>query len=386
MSPLSSPPRNPRNDPPPSAGQLLLLQQAQEIASLTDHCKTLTSMLASAGQGGPKKPREPAEKARLRGMTLRAFCSQCYLPERGHSPDSPTTELAKAALDKLLAAFGRELLVEELVVGSLKRFRGWFSGKIAEGLSPATANLHLRQLRAIWNHAARRQWTDSGRRWRAIQPPPPMEFFEEPPPNVDAWRVSDLDRIEEQVRNLTGMVGPVPADVFWTAWALVFRSLGCRVTAMMLCRRTDYDSTERALLLRCENQKQNKDQRIALPPRAAAAVERLLAAHDHERIFGCWPFDPPEQKTGRRKWRVLSKHFMNRLVTPCGLTLPKGVKTRQFRRTAATIVAERGGDATELLGHASRKTTERYKDRKRRPICRQSLLIPEGTNPQKRLF
>ena len=124
---------------------------------------------------------------------------------------------------------------------------------------------------------------------------------------------------------------------------------------MMLSRRTDYDPAARALLLRKENQKQNKDQRIALPPRAAVAVERLLEAHGHDRIFGVWPFDPPEKSTGRRKWRVLSKRFKQLLVGPAGLTLPKGVATRQFRRTAATIVEENGGNAQELLGRRGPK-------------------------------
>jgi integrase len=139
------------------------------------------------------------------------------------------------------------------------------------------------------------------------------------------------------------------------------------------------------LLLRRENQKQHKDQRIALPARAALAVQKLLDCHQSPEIFGCWPYDPPLPKTGRRKWKILCKHFCDRLVAPAGLTLAKGVKTKMFRRTAATIVAENGGNAQELLGHASPKTTERYKDRRRRPVCRQSLLIGDAS-PQRLLF
>jgi integrase len=180
------------------------------------------------------------------------------------------------------------------------------------------------------------------------------------------------------------LVGDVAADAWWTAWVLVAARLGCRITAQMLVERHDYDPQSRSLLLRRENQKQKRDQRIALPPRAAEAVERLLAAH-HDPLIFPWPHDPP-LKNGRRKWKTLSAHLVKRLLTPSGLSLPKGVKTRQFRRTAATIVAENGGNAQELLGHSSPRTTERYKDRRRRPICRQSLCIPDGTAPQKRLF
>jgi integrase len=358
----------------------------------------LLASLINQGTGDRGRGTRNPERLRLRGMRLREFVAQCYLPERNHALTGPTAELAKWMLDRLRDAMGREILVKEMGIGELKRFRAWLAMKVARGLSPATANIHLRQLRAIWNHAARWQWADNGKKWRAIKPPPPIEFFPEPEPDFDAWTPQQNVMIEDQARKLDGFLppifpspvspspSPVPLSIFWTAWTLVLQALGCRITAMMLAMRTDYDPEAKALLLRRENQKQKKDQRIALPPRAAAAVERLLAAHDHDRIFGCWPFDPPEKSTGRRHWRVLTKHFERLLVIPAGLILPKGVKTRQFRRTAATILEENGGNAQELLGHSDRKTTERYKDRKRRPICRQSLLMPDGRLPQKMLF
>lgn len=334
-----------------------------------------------SGRGG----RPPAGRERLRSMTLRRFVAEHYLPERNHRPGGPTAELTGELLERLLAATGREAAVGELDFGFLRRFRAWLAGQIASGLSPATANLRLRQLRAVWNHAARWQWTDQGKRWRIVKPPPPMEFFEEAEPDVDAWTLEENARIERQARALEGMVGTVPASVFWTAVALVFQKLGSRVNATMLAAREHYNPTDKTLLLVKKNQKQKQDQRIVLPPRAAAAVEKLLSAHDHPLIFGCWPYDPPLPRTGRRKWRVFTKHFMRLLVVPAGLSLPKGVRLRQFRRTAATICEENGGNPTELLGHSSPKITERYKDRKRRRACRQSLYIPDA-DPQRTFF
>ena len=368
--------------------QLLLLNALQSLRpqrkSTADPASLL--ILASLLSQHKKKPPLDPERNRLRAMTLRAFCRECYWPGKNHSPTGPTAELSTDTLNRLRDCFGRELAVGELKYGALRAFRQWLGEKIAAGMSPATANRHLRQLRAIWNFAARPRWTNEGLRWRPTKPPPPMEFFREPETDVDAWTPDQLALIESRARSLTGMVGNVPARVFWPAWALVQQKIGCRITAMMLTRRGDYDSAAKALLLRRENQKQKKDQRIALPARTAAAIEELLAAHDGELIFGCWPFDPPNRSTGRHHWPVLSSHFERLLVTPIGLKLEKGVKTRQFRRSAATIVEENGGNAQELLGHANRKTTERYKDRKRGPICRQSLLIPDGAPAQRMLF
>jgi integrase len=354
------------------------------LASLLQPQGTQAEGSGTRGRGPGK---ENPQRARQRALTLKTFVQEKYLTERRHPPQGPTATLAMASIDQLSKAIGREPLLRDLCYPTLETFRTFLQARIAAGLSPATANLHLRQLRAIWNHAARWQRTAGGRKWRAVRPAE-MTFFAEAEPDVVAWTAAELDAIEQQARTLTGAVGKekVPADVFWTAWVLVLRSLGCRITAMMLCERQDYDPTCRALLLRRENQKQHQDQRIALPPRAAAAVERLLQCHGSGRIFGCWPFEPPDKGTGRPKWRVLVKHFSRRLVVPAGLKLPRGVKTRQFRRTAATILEEHGGNAQELLGHADRKTTERYKDRRRRPICRQSLLMPEAASPQKRIF
>jgi len=364
--------------------------------------------LLLAGQGGngsgtASGPRDP-EKRRQRRMTLEQFTEEQYLPGKNHSPTGATAELARGALRKVRLCFGRSIAVREVTGGLVDRLRIWLIFQVqAKKLAAPTANKHLRQLRAIYSYAARK---------RLIRLPPPIDFLEEVETDATAWTPDELARIEARARALPGTlplcklkamgpmgaigpispitpipVTPIPAAVFWTAWALVAQRLGCRITAMMLCRRDDYDGEARTLLLRRENQKQRKAQRIALPPRAAEAVERLLAAHHGPLIFGCWPFDPP-LPGGRRKWKVLAQHFEKLLVIPAGLTLAKGVKTRQFRRSAATIVEENGGNAQELLGHSSRKTTERYlsRDPKRRRICRQSLCIPDGAPAQRVLF
>jgi integrase len=253
-------------------------------------------------------------------------------------------------------------------------------------MSPATANIRLRQLRAIWNHAARWHWPDTGRKWRIVKRPPPMQFFTEVETEVNAWTIAQLAAIEEQARKQVGHVGTSLANVFWTALHLLFSRIASRETATLLARREDYNPEARTIRLRAETQKQRQDQSFVLPQGVATAIDRLLASHDHPLIFGCWPYDPPVKSTGRRKWRVLENHWKKRLVFPAGLSLQKGVGLRQYRRSGATICDENGGNAQELLGHSSPKTTERhYKDRKRKRACRQSLFIPDAS-PQQLLF
>lgn len=357
-----------------------LLASAQPRPATDIDLPALLTLAAAMGSG-PKKPISPEkrERMRLRGTTLASYARDHFFPERNHNPTGATALLTCNALARLAECYGREITLRESTAGMMNDFRNWMARQISAGTTygPVTANKHLRHLRSLLNHAARN---------RLIRRVPPINFIAEPDHDVEAWNPHELELIEEQARQQVGMVGDVPAALFWTAWALVAEKIGCRITAQMLTRRRDYDPVGRILLLRRSTQKQKKDQRVALTPRAAEAVEKLLAAHAHEEIFGSWPYDPP-LKSGTHKWKVLAKHFEDQLVTPAGLKLNKGVKTRQFRRSAATIVHEAGGNAQELLGHASPKTTELYlsKDPKRRKVCRQSLLIPDAS-PQKLLF
>lgn len=367
-------------DRPLGAGQLLLLAQAKQIAELTEQCKALTALVAASGGGrGPRRPRPPAVE-RLRRGELETYAFEHYLPGRNHSPDSAVAEITRDLFTKINLCFPRRPLLAEVRDEWVERFRNWLASRRGDGFSAATANKYLRQLRAIANHAARK---------KLIRPLAPLDFLKQRPREVDPLAPEQLAALEAVARGLDGFLSapagaPVPLSVFWTAWLLVFEKFGSRVTATMLARRADYDSATQSILLRAETQKQRADQRIALPPRAAAAVERLLASHDSPSIFGCWPFDPPS-RNGRRKWKTLANHFRRLLAEPAGVALPKYVVFHLFRHTAATLCEEAGGNPQELLGHSSPAITRIYTRKSKRNICRQSLCIPDA-DPQRALF
>jgi len=367
----------PPSDLSMTPGQLLILQQANQIASLVDQNKQLTSLLAAAGAGGrgPKRPRDP-EKSRLRRLELETYSLEHYLPGMNHTASSAVAEITRDLFAKINACNpDRRPLVRDVRDPWVERFRNWLASQVGPRFSPATANKYLRQLRSIYNYAVTK---------KLLRPLAPIDFLKEKARDVEPLTPEQLAALEGLAGRLPGKVGSVAASVFWTAWLLVFEKFGSRVTATMLARRSDYDRETRSVLLRAETQKQSQDQRIALPPRAAAAVERLLASHDHELIFGCWPYDPPP-KEGRRKWKILANHFRRRLAEPAGITLPKYVVIHLFRHTAATLCEDAGGNPQELLGHASAATTKIYTRKSRKRICRQSLCIPDA-DPQQLLF
>ncbi len=365
----------------PSLAPLLLLDVLARSRSNSTASNpaivVLALALAAAGNGqvpGGNDTKHTKKARRLKGILLRQWVSEVYLPAYRHRPLGATASLIGDCLTKLEASLGRPATLFDCRVTSVDRFRQWLAGEAQGGrIRPATANKHLRHLRAVVNFAAKK---------RLAKRLPAIEFLEENLSEVTAWTPEEVRRLKEQARQLSGTVAGVPAAIWWSAWLEVLSSIGSRITATMLARRADY--SKGTLLLRRENQKQKKDQRLALPPRAAVAVERLLASHQDDRIFP-WPHDPGWP--GRpRKWKCLMAHFQRLLVAPAGLALPKGVKSRQFRRTVATLVDERQGDAQKLLGHSSPRITERYKDRRRMPVCREALRLAESAETQLELF
>jgi integrase len=338
--------------------------------------------------GAPKPASKPkwretrfAQRERhLRAMSVREYCERFYAREsRGRGVAGSTKDNCLVMCNHLVAWRGGTT-VRDVTTELLYGFRDWFLDRVqdpnkpedAEKISAYTANEYLRYLRAIGNHAAKQ---------RLVRPIQFSNFFPQSEPDATAWTPAEIGRILDAARQVPGFVGrqakhgyQIPAAVWWFAWVRAIAWAGCRMNALMLSERDAFQNG--VLWLKRRNQKQKRDQRIELPPKSCAAIEDLLAIHDQAKIFP-WPYDRP--KPGKRScWKAFFAHFDKHLLKPCGLKLPRGVKTRMFRRTAATLVDDAGGNAQELCDHRSRKTTEtHYIPHDRVRVTRQARLIPE---------
>jgi integrase len=310
-----------------------------------------------------KKSRFNDRQRRIRNLLVTEFARDHYVTEKA------LADSTRGLVDDCLGHVSRfegGVQVKRLTSELLFDMRDYFLGLIADGeLTPPTANKHLRQLRAIANHAA----AD-----RLVQPVVFRKFFAEKDPDPSIWTPDQYQKIGEAARAVTGFVGKVPAGIWWYAWWRTISRTGCRLSAMMLASRGHYQN--KVLWLCRDNQKQRRDQKFQLPDPSCAAIEDLLAAHNEERLFP-WPYDHVNsgQKTN---WKTLFHHFQRLLLDPCGITLPAGVKTRMCRRTAATVVNESGGSGQRLCGHKSGSTTDKhYIPHDRVPVITDPLLIPE---------
>jgi integrase len=331
---------------------------------------------APAGQGPPRKKSRWNERERtIRAMPLPEYARKHYAKEsRGHGITPRTWKLCEDMFGHLSRWRG-VVTLREVNTEFLHGFKEYFNDLVPDEMTAETANKHLRQLRSIGNHAAKMRLTRKIEFGKA-------NLFPEKELDPAVWGADDLLKILRAAQAVNGFVGKqsrdgyqIPAGVWWFAWVRSIAWAGCRLNAMMLSERGDFQNG--VLFLKHDNQKQKRDQKIQLPPRSRTAIEDLLAAHDQPQIFP-WPYDKP--KPGDEScWKTFFNHFQKHLLDPCGLTLPSGVKTRMFRRTAATTVDEMGGNAQELCDHKNRSTTENnYMPRSRRVrVTKQALLIPE---------
>jgi len=323
----------------------------------------------SGGRLPPSKKKDP-ERERKRDMIVRDYARDYYAPAGRHDSNA-ARDFSRWAINRLDELVRPGIRLRECTADMLDDFRDGLQKIVQAGaLKAATANRHLRQLRAVVNFAARR---------RLVKRLPPLDWLEENRDPASSWTPQDLARLEDRARSLGGAVDGCPACLWWTSWHLVISRLGCRPAAQMACRWRDFCPDQSALLLRAETQKQKKSQRFWLPVECCAALEELRS---RQSLFPpepgdlIWPWPHDSAKSNRkRKFKCLEAHWKRFLVAPAGLILAKGVAFRQYRRTAATLRRDQGGDAQALLGHSSPRVTEIYLDPAHIPVCREAVRI-----------
>ena len=364
------PTETPKPPPPPK-----LFQEPVDSPAPSDPGQMSTDYKSVERSGrpetgnGPTRPR--GKKARytpyqqgLRRLQVREFARDHYLAAKALSVR--TVGLVNDLLAHL-ARFHGQTTVRELTGDFFQGFRDYLVGLIADGeMGAANANKQLRQLKALANRATTKGEFKQRNHFN--------DFLPEKKPQPHALNPGEGWKIREAARRVSGFVGSVPAGVWWLAWYLTMSRAGNRLTALMKAQRGDYQHG--VLWLRADNQKQDEDQRLALPGYCHGPIEDLLAAHDEPLLFP-WPWDRP--KPGKEAtWNTLFRRFRAILAT-AGIATKKGVLTRIFRQTAGTVVEELGGSGMKLLGHSTPGVFKKhYQDPSRGPVTRDAPVDPRG--------
>lgn len=231
----------------------------------------------------------------------------------------------------------REATTEDLVDDNLDEH---MARLIRSGLAVATANKDYAQITAIWRFANRNRLCNT---WPNIQPYP------EPERVPLGWLPSELQQLFESIKLEQGRIFSAPADLWWKTLILVLLDCGERIGAVRQLKRSSIQGS--FLLVPAHFRKgKTRDKLFALEPETLESLKSLMVLHRREELF---PWD-------RSETYIYYKY--NKILERAGLSSDSRSKFHRIRRTVASAVKNRGGDATAAMDHANSKTTLRYLD------------------------
>jgi integrase len=269
-------------------------------------------------------------------MTLDELFCRLYRPLRLRGRSQNTTRLYGCTI----RAFGKWLgyvpTVDDLTDLMLSRYLD----ERAATRSPYTAEKERTQLCSLWRFAADRGIVTT----RPEVPPAPL-----PDRIPRAWTLGELGSIYRAAAATRGMVGRIPAAVWYPALVSVLWETAERIGAILACRPDDFDGA--SVFVRAEYRKGGKRDRIyRLTSRTAA----LLTQARGDRFLLEWP----------RSHTLLWAKYAD-VVARAGLGRGRHLSFHALRRSSASHYAALGGDPVQLLDHSSPRITQRwYLDRR----------------------
>jgi integrase len=287
-------------------------------------------------------------------LTLHGLLYVHYRPRRllGKSPN--TTRLYNNSIRKYTKWLGRDALVTDLTE---EQVTDYLQSLYETDLSPHTVEKEYTQLTCLWRYASRRKFIETFPDIAAPTPPDPVP---------DAYSLAELQQLIEACRSTQGFIGNAPLSDFFEGLIRLILDTGERIGAVTKIRSTDI--TGEWLVVHGGNRKGRREgKRFKLGDSTIEILDRLSALGNPTLFF-----------TGRDPCWLWAEY--KRLLERAGLPTDRRGKFHKLRRTIATFYEAAGGNATELLGHSSRKVTEAYLDLrycKTAQPCDVMKLLPE---------
>lgn len=269
-------------------------------------------------------------------MNLQDLFDNLYRPLRLRGRSANTTRLYACTI----RAFGRWLRYVPTTDDLTDLTLSQYLDHRAAHRSPYTAEKERSQLCSLWRFAADRGIVAT----RPEVPPSPL-----PDRIPRAWTLGELGAIYRSAAATRGMVGFVPAGVWYAALVSVLWESAERIGAVLECRPDDFDGS--CLYVRAEYRKGGKRDRVY---RLSSRTCGLLTQARGSRRLLEWP---------RSRTLLWSKYAD--VVARAGLGRGRHMSFHALRRSAASHYAARGGDPVQLLDHSSPRITHRwYLDRR----------------------
>lgn len=274
------------------------------------------------------------------GRALTEFFHSVYWPRKSKGRSPNNLRLYKNALANLDLYLGRTALLTDLDDELIAAWLPWF---IERGRNEETANKNLRHILALWRFAARK---------RFVEEFPDVGFLPTVERMPKAWLRDELNQLFELAGQQPGQMAGVHAGYWWKAllWVLWFG--GERIYATLHLRWEDFDSKNCCILSRAEYRKgRKKDKLLHIPAHVMKHVAALRVYHKQEWIFD-W----------KKEWGYWTSiyHPYKQLLAKAGLPTGRDSMFHRVRKSHASYLDAKGGDATKSLDHTNGAITKKY--------------------------
>jgi integrase len=248
-----------------------------------------------------------------------------------------TVKLMNDANKAFGKCLGRSPVIGDLNDRMISDFANW---RLKNEIARATIQQNQNKLLALWRFLA-----DEG----IIAKRPRIKSISVPERTVKAWTKAELDKLFAAIKATEGMVGDVPAALWWEALHKVLWDTGERIEAIRGCLWAYLDRESKTLWVPAELRKfAKRDKQYTLRSNTVAMLEQF-----------------PKQKGVMFKWAYCEKYLYThykRILARAGLPVDRDSMFHRMRRSVASHIKAAGGDATAAMDHSSSKTTKGYID------------------------
>lgn len=278
--------------------------------------------------------------------TLQRFLDEVYAPLKLRGKSANTKRLYNATLQAVRRTMGVEPTLEHMndlwVSRYLEARAAYVSPRTGRKISVFTVEKERTQLCSLWRLACDRGVHPTGQR-PTIAP----EVLPERIP--EAWDHTAMQRLFAAAQAARGWIGPLEMSALMPALISFVYDTGERITAVLETLRDDYHRPH--VLVRAEARKGRKsDKLFELSPETCDLLD-AIAVPGGPHLF------PVPLGVRCRIWPAFG-----RIVEAAGIGRKndRSAKWHKIRRSVASAYAAAGQDSTRLLGHSSKRITDKF--------------------------
>lgn len=223
---------------------------------------------------------------------------------------------------------------------------GFMLATVNSGHAHGTANQRMKQLRALWEWAARR---------RMVEQFPTFRKLVEPEPDPVAWKPEQLKTLFDACSRQVGWIGPHKAATWWLSLHWWLYDSGERASATFSLERDWVDLEGCTVRVPSRVRKGGrKSMTYRIRPQTANLFREMMRTPSDSGLM--WD-------RSWKDWQSFYKRY-RKVVTDAGLPwVTRRTGLHKMRVTVFTMIEANGGNATLFARHANRSTTEAYIDR-----------------------